>query len=65
MNAEVTYNDQVLMEVRNLKKWFSVGSGLFNRGKSFVKAVDDISLTINYGETLGQDAGNPLWPGLS
>lgn len=53
MNAEVTYNDQVLMEVRNLKKWFSVGSGLFNRGKSFVKAVDDINLTINYGETLG------------
>jgi peptide/nickel transport system ATP-binding protein/oligopeptide transport system ATP-binding protein len=53
MNAEANYNDEVLMEVRNLKKWFPVNRGLFNNNKSYVKAVDDINLTIRRGETLG------------
>jgi len=37
---------EVLLEVRNLKKYFP-------RGKKILKAVDDVSFTINYGETLG------------
>ncbi len=40
-----------LVEVQNLKQYFPVASGLFK--KSYVKAVDDVSFTINKGETLG------------
>jgi oligopeptide transport system ATP-binding protein len=42
-----------LLEIRNLKKHFPVGTGLFSRGKGVVKAVDGVSLTVNEGETLG------------
>ena len=42
-----------LLEIRNLKKHFPVGEGLFSRGKGVVKAVDGVSLTVNEGETLG------------
>ena len=40
------------MEVRNLRKWFPVKSGFFKEQK-YVKAVEDVSLTIRRGETLG------------
>jgi oligopeptide transport system ATP-binding protein len=42
-----------LLEIRNLKKHFPVGEGLFSRGKGMVKAVDGVNLTIEEGETLG------------
>ena len=41
------------MEVRNLKKYFPIQSGIFGKTKSYVKAVDDISFDIYKGETLG------------
>lgn len=40
-----------LVEVRNLRKLFYVRMGVFRRG--VVKAVDDVSFTVNRGETLG------------
>lgn len=40
-----------LVEVRNLKQYFPVKTGLFKT--EFLKAVDDVSFTINEGETLG------------
>ncbi|PYM10655.1 MAG: peptide ABC transporter substrate-binding protein, partial [Verrucomicrobia bacterium] len=42
-----------LLEVRNLKVRFPVMHGLFSRAKQFVKAVDDVSFTVEPGETLG------------
>jgi oligopeptide transport system ATP-binding protein len=42
-----------LLEVRNLKKYFPVGSGLFSRRKGEVRAVDGVDLTVEEGETLG------------
>jgi peptide/nickel transport system ATP-binding protein len=42
-----------LLEIRNLKKYFPVGEGLFSRSKAMVKAVDDVSLAVHEGETLG------------
>jgi len=42
-----------LLEIRNLKKYFPVGEGLFSRGKGAVKAVDGVNLSIEEGETLG------------
>ncbi|PRR79032.1 Oligopeptide transport ATP-binding protein OppF [Clostridium liquoris] len=44
---------EALMEVRNLKKYFPIQSGIFGKTKSYVKAVDDISFDIYKGETLG------------
>jgi oligopeptide transport system ATP-binding protein len=42
-----------LVDIRNLKKYFPIGDGLFSRDKSVVKAVDGVNLTIEEGETLG------------
>jgi oligopeptide/dipeptide ABC transporter ATP-binding protein len=45
--------EPALLEVRNLKKWFESGSGVFSRGSGHVKAVDDVSFSIQQGEVLG------------
>ena len=42
----------IILEVKNLSKFFPVKRGLFSP-KSYVKAVDDVSFTIKRGETLG------------
>lgn len=45
-------NREILMEVRHLRKWFPV-AGSFGKEKKYVKAVEDVNLTIRKGETLG------------
>jgi len=45
--------NDVLLEVKNLKKYFPITHGLFGNKKKYVKAVDDITFSINRGETLG------------
>ena len=42
-----------LLEIRNLKKYFPVGGGLFSRRKGEVRAVDGVDLAVEEGETLG------------
>lgn len=42
-----------LLEVHNLKVHFPVQHGVFSRVKEWVKAVDDVSFTLEPGETLG------------
>ena len=43
-----------LLEVRDLRKHYSSGSGLLRRGDGqVVKAVDDVSFTVGDGETFG------------
>jgi oligopeptide transport system ATP-binding protein len=42
-----------LLEVKNLKVYFPVKHRLFSRVNSFLKAVDDVSLTAGSGETVG------------
>jgi peptide/nickel transport system ATP-binding protein/oligopeptide transport system ATP-binding protein len=42
-----------LVEVEGLTKHFPVKQGVFARSKGVVHAVEDVSLTINRGETLG------------
>ncbi len=49
-------DEKPLIIIENLKKYYPVRKGireLFNTKKEFVKAVDDISLTISRGEILG------------
>ena len=42
-----------LLEVKNLVKYFPIRTGVLRRVTGQVRAVDDVSFTINKGETLG------------
>ncbi|WP_448384978.1 ATP-binding cassette domain-containing protein, partial [Fervidobacterium sp.] len=46
-------NKNVLLEIKNLKKYFPAERALFSRAKHFVHAVDDVSFEILEGESLG------------
>ena len=41
-----------IIEVKNLKKYFPITSGFFKKTVGYVKAVDNIDMYINEGETL-------------
>src|SRR5215475_3035065 len=42
-----------IVELENVSKEFPVRQGVFARGRARVHAVEDVSLTVNRGETLG------------
>ena len=44
---------EVLLEVRNVKRYFPVRGGVLQRKVATVQAVDDISFSVRRGETLG------------
>lgn len=51
--AELTMPDDVLMRLVGVKKYFPVTKGAFKKVIGNVKAVDDVSLDIVKGQTLG------------
>ena len=54
--ASTTESAEPILEIENLRKYFSVplsGSGILSSKMATVKAVDDVSFTIAPGETLG------------
>src|SRR4030043_291321 len=46
-------NNNIMVEVTDLKMYFPITRGLFRRKVGDVKAVDEISFEINKNETLG------------
>lgn len=46
-------SDNILLDVKGLKKYFPVRKGVFRRTVAHVKAVDGIDMFIKEGETLG------------
>ena len=46
-------NDNILLDVRNLKKYFYKDEGLISKKVQEIKAVDNVSFYIRKGETLG------------
>ncbi|HEY2389225.1 MAG TPA: dipeptide ABC transporter ATP-binding protein [Candidatus Binatia bacterium] len=42
-----------LVEVRGLRKEFTLGGGFFGRARAIIRAVDGVDLAIRRGETLG------------
>jgi peptide/nickel transport system ATP-binding protein len=51
--ADVGGPRQPMLEARGLTKHFNVGGSFFTRGRQVVRAVDDVSLTVDKGEVLG------------
>ena len=49
----MTTKGEILLEVKNLKKYFPIQQGFFRRVIGQVKAVDGVDLFIREGETLG------------
>ena len=45
--------DQILLDVKHLKKYFPIRKGFFRRVVGHVRAVDDVNFYIREGETLG------------
>lgn len=46
-------NHEILVDVKNIKKYFPIKGGVLKRTVAQLKAVDDVSFTIRKGETLG------------
>ncbi|GLI09273.1 peptide ABC transporter ATP-binding protein [Paenibacillus tyrfis] len=50
---DLTANDRPLLQVLNLKKHYPIHGGLFRRQVGSIQAVNDFSLTMRRGETVG------------
>lgn len=50
---EAAKEEQYLLEVKGLKKYFDITEGWFAKEKQYLKAVDGIDLKVKAGETLG------------
>ncbi len=51
-NNNVAQND-IILDVRHLKKYFPVAKNFFGKPTRFLKAVDDVSFTVTKGKTIG------------
>lgn len=45
--------NKTILEIKNLKTWFPSKKNFFGKTLDYVKAVDDVSFTVQEGETLG------------
>lgn len=46
-------DEEIVLRVNGLKKYFPIEKGFLKRTKGYVKAVDDITFTIKSGQTMG------------
>src|SRR5215203_5901506 len=46
-------NDKFILEVNNIKQYFPIYKGLFQKVVGYVKAVDDVSFFLREQEVLG------------
>jgi len=50
---EILYKREPILQLKNIKTYFPIRTGLFGKVKEYVKAVDDVSFDVYPGETLG------------
>ncbi|MEG0639482.1 MAG: ABC transporter ATP-binding protein, partial [Clostridia bacterium] len=51
--TEIKHNDENILEVKDLKKYFPIKNGMMQRVVGNVKAVDGITFNIKRGTTMG------------
>ena len=51
--ARVAAESAPILDIRHVSKFFPVGRGFLRRGSKLVRAVNDVSLMVKQGETLG------------
>ena len=49
-SSEIVSDEDVLFDIKNLKVWFPIKTGLFRRTTDHVRAVDDVDLKIHKGK---------------
>ena len=45
--------NSILLEAKDIKKYFPIRQGFFSKSEGVLKAVDGVSFTVNRAETLG------------
>ena len=53
VHLEQLYSKQQLLKVEHLQTWYPLRKGVFSRVYGHVKAVDDVTIDVYEGETLG------------
>ena len=53
IHLEQLYSKQPLLKVEHLQTWYPLRKGVFNHVYGHVKAVDDVTIDVYEGETLG------------
>lgn len=48
-----TQNDDIILDVQHLKKYFPIETSLLGKPLSFLRAVDDVSFKVKKGTTIG------------
>lgn len=46
-------NKKIILEVKNLKKYFPLEKDIFGKPKRYLRAVDDVTFTLEAGKTIG------------
>ncbi len=52
-DVDAVETEAPLLEVKNLKKYFVIDTDFFGRPTKYLRAVDDVSFTLEKGKTLG------------
>ena len=50
---EIASGDDIILEVRGLKKYFPIQTNLFGKPLRFLRAVDDVSMSVKAGTAIG------------
>ena len=53
MQSQARLDDNILLDVSGLKKYYPITKGILRRTVGYVKAVDDVTFKLRVGETLG------------
>ncbi|WP_443938637.1 ABC transporter ATP-binding protein [Pedobacter sp. MW01-1-1] len=53
LRRNMLYQQEPLLQIKNLCKWYPIKKGLFGKTTQYVKAVDELNFNVYPGETVG------------